>query len=76
MKADRATFTVDAQKNGTLRVTYPGWDEPKIMLANESLELVWEGGQVWAYRRTPPPQGEGPYPVGTVGSSSRAARRR
>lgn len=49
-KADRATVVFDAQKNGTLRVTYQGWDDAKVILPGERFELVWEGGQVWAFR--------------------------
>jgi hypothetical protein len=57
LKADTATLTFRAEKDGPLRVVYGNWDGYKVFRPGESIELVARGGQVQAFRRgVPTPQ--------------------
>jgi hypothetical protein len=38
-KADSANLTVSASKDGKLRMVYGGWDDAKVVLPDEVLEL-------------------------------------
>jgi hypothetical protein len=40
-KADTVNIAVSASKDGKLRVVYGGWDDAKVVLPNEVLELRW-----------------------------------
>jgi hypothetical protein len=40
-KADTANLRVSASKDGKLRVVYAGWDDAKVVLPSEVLELRW-----------------------------------
>jgi hypothetical protein len=40
-KADAANITVSSSKDGKLRVVYGGWDDAKVVLPGEVLELRW-----------------------------------
>lgn len=46
LRADTATLTLSVATDGKLRVAYQGWDDPKVLLPGEWLELAAEGGQV------------------------------
>jgi hypothetical protein len=39
LKADTATLTFSASKDGKLRVVYGGWDDAKVALPGEVFEL-------------------------------------
>lgn len=54
-KADTAALHLKAEKNGTVRVTYAGWDDAKVLLAGEALVVRWKEGQVHLYRTPPGP---------------------
>jgi len=54
IKADSITITIKAERDGRLRVGYQGWDDVKIIMADEVLELACEEGQVWARRKANP----------------------
>jgi hypothetical protein len=43
-----------AEKDGSLRVLYTGWEDVKVFQPGESIELVARGGQVQAFRRGVP----------------------
>ena len=51
------TIAVSASKDGKLRVVYGGWDDAKVVLPNEVLELRW-GKQGVEARITPRRQGK------------------
>lgn len=65
-KADTTTIAFAKQHDGTIRMTRQGWDEPKVLLAGESLEVRLFEGQVAAFRRAPPGKQVGPFPEGTT----------
>jgi hypothetical protein len=50
LKADTATLTFRAEKDGSLRVLYGNWEDAKVFRPGESIELVARNGQVQAYR--------------------------
>lgn len=58
----RAVLTFSAEKDGTLRVLYSGWEEPKVFRPGEWVEVVNRGGQVQAFRRGEPLLGPAPDP--------------
>jgi hypothetical protein len=50
-------LTVSASRDGKLRVVYGGWDDAKVVLPNEVLELRW-GKQGLEARIIPRRQGK------------------
>lgn len=50
LKADAATLVMKAEKDGTVRVSYSGWEDAKVLLGGEGLLVRWGDGQVQAYR--------------------------
>jgi hypothetical protein len=54
LKADTATLTFRAEKDGSLHVLYGNWEDAKVFRPGESIELVTRNGQVHAYRRGVP----------------------
>jgi hypothetical protein len=54
IKADSITITVKAEPGGKLRVGCQSWDDVKIIMADEVLELACEEGQVWVRRKAKP----------------------
>jgi hypothetical protein len=60
-KADTANLTVSASRDGKLRVVYGGWDDAKVVLPNEVLELRW-GKQGVEGRILTPPRGSADPP--------------
>ena len=51
----RATLVFSAEKNGSLRVLYQGWDEPKVFPPGGGVEVVAKGGKVLVFRKDPTP---------------------
>ena len=51
----RATLVFSAEKNGSLRVLYQGWDEPKVFPPGGGVEVVSKGGKVLVFRKEPTP---------------------
>jgi hypothetical protein len=61
LSADNATITFAAQKDGSLRATYQGWEDARIFRPGEHVEVRIGGGQVKVYRGGAPPRtGAGP----------------
>ena len=52
-KADTANLAFSADKEGRVRMVYSGWEDAKVLLPDEVLEVYWEGGQVLARKVTP-----------------------
>jgi hypothetical protein len=73
LKADSATIAFAAEKDGSLRVRYAGWEEAKVFRPGESIELVTRAGQVSPAGRAA--QGAGAGPVQGLGRHGRARRR-
>lgn len=55
LRADTATLTLSVSSDGKLRVAYQGWDDPKVLLPGEWLELQAEGTQVVVRREAAAP---------------------
>ena len=61
-KADSATLSFYATKDGKISVSYQGWDQSKTVLAGQQFVVTWSQGQVEAriverrQRRLAPPQ--------------------
>jgi hypothetical protein len=55
-KADAVNIAVSASKDGKLRVVYGGWDDAKVVLPGEVLELRWGRGRRGADSAPPPGQ--------------------
>jgi hypothetical protein len=51
LKADKVGLNCAAQKDGTLRVGYSGWDDVKVLAEGEVLEVRNIEGQAHAFRR-------------------------
>ena len=51
-KADAANLAFSADKEGKVRMVYSGWDDAKVLLPGEVLEVYWQGGQVLARKVT------------------------
>ena len=51
----KATLVFSAEKNGSLRVLYQGWDEPKVFPPGGGVEVVAKGGKVLVFRKEPTP---------------------
>ncbi len=45
-KADNLTLVLKAEKDGKIRASSMGWDEPVIVLLGHALEIVWVEGQI------------------------------
>jgi hypothetical protein len=39
-KADKATLTLSREAGGKMRVVYTGWDDAKVLLAGQGLQLT------------------------------------
>lgn len=62
LSADRAVLMLSAEKDGSLRAVYAGWEEPKVLRPGERLEVVHRGGQVQVFRLGEPLVGPVPDP--------------
>lgn len=51
IKADRLTLTVEADKEGRMRVNCSSFEMYKVVLPGQVLEMSWQGGQVVVVRR-------------------------
>jgi hypothetical protein len=51
-KADTANLAFSADKEGRVRIVYSGWEDAKVLLPGEHLDVYWEGGQVLARKVT------------------------
>jgi hypothetical protein len=61
LKADpKVVLTFSAEKDGSLRVTYQGWEDAKVFKPGEWLEVLARGGQVQLFRRGEPLVGPAP----------------
>lgn len=49
----RATLVFSAEKNGSLRVLYQGWDEPHVFPPGGGVEVVVRLGKVLVFRKEP-----------------------
>ena len=58
LKADMATLSFYATKDGKVSVSYPGWDDRKVVLLGQAFEIVWRPQGVEGRIRA----GEGPDP--------------
>jgi len=47
-KADSATLSFYATKDGKISVSYQGWDQSKTVLAGQQFVVTWSQGQVEA----------------------------
>jgi hypothetical protein len=56
LKADRATITLEALKDGKIRVSSSAWPDAHIILPDQILEPKWGDGQVTLIRRPKPPE--------------------
>lgn len=54
LTADGVTLAVSAEKDGKLRVVYGGWEDAKVLLPGEHVELWNVRGQVQAFRKGKP----------------------
>jgi hypothetical protein len=54
LKSDKTTITLEALKDGKIRVNSSAWADAHVILANETLEAKWESGQVTLIRRPKP----------------------
>jgi hypothetical protein len=48
IKADTGTLQFAADKEGRIRLNYSGWEDAKVILLGERLQLFWQGGQAIA----------------------------
>lgn len=51
LKADDITLVARAERDGHLRLTCKAWEDARVILPGQVLELRWENGQVVAVRR-------------------------
>ena len=51
-KADAANLAFSADKEGRVRIVYSGWEDAKVLLLGEVLEVYWQSGQVLARKVT------------------------
>jgi hypothetical protein len=56
LKADSAGLLCAVQKDGTLRVTYSGWDDAKVPAEGEVLEVRNVGGKSMCSGSWPTPR--------------------
>jgi len=63
LKADKATVTLEALKDGKIRVTSTSWAEAVIILPGEMLEAKWGAGQVNLFRDSRPTEPPKPEPA-------------
>jgi hypothetical protein len=52
--AEKVNLAVSSSKEGKLRVVYQGWDDPKVVLEGQVLELRWGGPRGRGPDRHPP----------------------
>jgi uncharacterized protein len=57
LKSNKPTITLEALKDGKIRVNSSVWAEAVVILPNEILGAKWEGGQVTLIRRPRPSKG-------------------
>lgn len=54
MKADSASLSLSADKEGRIRINAGSFETPVIILPGQLLEVVWQAGQLHLVRRTLP----------------------
>lgn len=48
---DKVTLTAERLADGKIRLTSAGWDGPRVILADQTLEVRWRKRQVHLIRR-------------------------
>jgi hypothetical protein len=54
LKSDKPTVTLEALKDGKIRVNSSAWADAHVILADQVLEAKWESSQVTLIRRPKP----------------------
>jgi hypothetical protein len=57
LKSDKTTITLEALKDGKIRVNSSAWADAHVILPDQILEARWGDGQVTLIRRTRPSKG-------------------